>query len=190
MMKKIFSALLTCAIALSSVPATAQTAEPSKKIVKTPTAKPAVKKAPIAAKEDLTGDDEDSREPDVANSTVSDFQCELGHKLTIYRNAGDDKYMALRWGKRLHRMTRVGTTTGAIRFENRKTGLVWIGIPAKGILLDAKIGQQLANECKDADQMKPKAAVVPAVAPVPVLPSAPVAPITPDAPKSPTASAS
>ena len=37
-------------------------------------------------------------------------------------------------------------------------GLVWIGIPAKGLLLDSKKGQQLANECKNAEQMKAAAA--------------------------------
>ena len=34
-------------------------------------------------------------------------------------------------------------------------GIVWIGIPAKGILLDSRKGQQLANECKSAEQLKP-----------------------------------
>jgi hypothetical protein len=34
-------------------------------------------------------------------------------------------------------------------------GLIWIGIPAKGMLLDSKQNRQLANECKDAEQAKP-----------------------------------
>jgi len=76
------------------------------------------------------------------------FHCELGNKLTIYRTAGDDQHIALRWKQRLLQMIRVDTSTGANRFENRKVGLVWIGIPAKGMLLDSKKGQQLANECK------------------------------------------
>ena len=80
---------------------------------------------------------------------------ELGNKLTLYRNAEDNDHLALRWKQRVHRMTRVSTTTGANRFENDRFGLVWIGIPAKGMLLDSKHGQQLANECKDAEQMAP-----------------------------------
>ena len=72
--------------------------------------------------------------------------------MTIYQNAGDEQHIALQWKKRLHRLTRVDTTTGANRFENRKFGLLWIGIPAKGILLDSKKGQQLANECKNPEQ--------------------------------------
>jgi len=101
------------------------------------------------------GTDEEDREPDTAGSTGLDYNCALGDKVTIFSNAEDDKHIALRWNKRLMRLTRVETSTGAHRFENRRQGMVWIGIPAKGILLDSKKGQQLANECKSAEQMKP-----------------------------------
>ncbi|WP_194715785.1 hypothetical protein [Noviherbaspirillum soli] len=101
------------------------------------------------------GTDEEDREPDTAGSTGLDYNCALGDKVTIFSNAEDDKHIALRWNKRLMRLTRVETTTGAHRFENRRQGMVWIGIPAKGILLDSRKGQQLANECKSAEQLKP-----------------------------------
>ena len=101
------------------------------------------------------GTDEEDREPDTAGSSGLDYNCALGDKVTIFSNAEDDKHIALRWNKRLMRLTRVETTTGAHRFENRRQGMVWIGIPAKGILLDSKKGQQLANECKSAEQLKP-----------------------------------
>jgi hypothetical protein len=94
-------------------------------------------------------------EPDIAGAAATDYACELNNKLTIYTKDQDDAHIALRWKNRLHSLDRIGTTTGAQRFENDKTGLIWIGIPSKGILLDAKQGRQLANECKNADQVKP-----------------------------------
>lgn len=94
-------------------------------------------------------------EPDVADSVTVDYNCELGNKVTIYTNLNDSSHMALRWKKRLHQMTRVGTSTGASRFENANSGLVWIGIPAKSMLLDSKLSRQLANECRNADQNQP-----------------------------------
>jgi membrane-bound inhibitor of C-type lysozyme len=97
----------------------------------------------------------DEPEPDITDTKVTDYACELGNKITIYTNEKDDSHIALRWKKRLHRLARVGTTTGALRFENTNYGLVWIGIPSKGILLDSKLNRQLANECKNADQAKP-----------------------------------
>ncbi len=151
-MKHILSILLATALTTGMQHAQAQAAEPAqpKKIKKTQNKKKA------AAPETSTTPDEDDLAPDITGSFGTDFQCELGNKLTIYRNANDDKHVALRWKKRLHRLTRVDTSTGAERFENRKFGLIWIGIPAKGMLLDSKKGQQLANECRNTEQMAPK----------------------------------
>jgi hypothetical protein len=113
----------------------------------------AVKKAPkkVAAKPA-----EDDNQPDVAGHSRTDYNCELGNKVSIYESTSDDKHISLRWNKKTHELTRVGTTTGALRFENKDAGLVWINIPAKGMLLDSKKGQQLANDCKSPAHMKAK----------------------------------
>jgi hypothetical protein len=113
---------------------------PAPEVKKTTKAKPKAK-AKKAADAGVAAE----AEPDVAN-------CELGNKVTVYHNAGDSDTIAVRWKKKLHRLTRVGTTTGANRFENKNFGLIWIGIPAKGMLLDSRQGRQLANECKSPEQ--------------------------------------
>lgn len=118
--------------------------------------KASAKKASPSKKDAHAASDE--KEPDVTGLQPTAFDCELGNKLTIYRHADDDQQIALHWNKRLHQMTRIETTTGAHRFENVKNGLVWIGIPAKGMLLDSKKGRQLANECRSPEQMAPKVA--------------------------------
>jgi hypothetical protein len=104
---------------------------------------------------------DDEPEPDITDTLVTDYSCELNNKITIYTNDKDTGHIALRWKNRLHRLERVGTTTGALRFENPKFGLIWIGIPSKGILLDSKLNRQLANECKNAEQVKPLVAAAP-----------------------------
>src|ERR1700737_5250583 len=95
-------------------------------------------------------------EPEMKGFSKTDFHCELGTNLTIYEKANNNKSISLKWNKKVHELTRVETSTGANRFENRQDGLVWIGIPAKGMLLDSKKGQPLANECKRADQIDRK----------------------------------
>ncbi|MFC5548344.1 hypothetical protein [Massilia aerilata] len=105
---------------------------------------------------------DDEPEPDITDTVVADYACELNNKVTIYTNEKDSGHIALRWKNRLHRLERVGTTTGALRFENTKFGLIWIGIPSKGILLDSKLNRQLANECKNAEQAKSLVATAPA----------------------------
>ena len=136
--------ILACSLTLGVLClSTSAQAEEVKKVVKH---KAPAKAAPVQPAEP----EED--EPETSGSIVTEFNCELGNKVTIFANAEDDAHIALRWKKRLHRLTRVGTTTGALRFENRRYGLIWIGIPAKGMLLDSKQNRQLANECKNAEQ--------------------------------------
>ena len=118
------------------------------------------KKAAAATTEDNWAP-ADEAEPEITDTKVTEYSCELNNKVTIYSNENDDSHIALRWKKRLHRMERVGTTTGAMRFENTNFRLIWIGIPSKGILLDSKLNRQLANECKNAEQSKPIVAAAP-----------------------------
>ena len=147
----------------ASTPAPAASASASASSASTSTApKKATKKKSTKKAAAPAVVDEDVAEPNVTSSTAVDYKCEMGNKITVYTNAGDDQHIALKWGKRVHRLTRVTTETGANRFENHHYGLVWLDIPTKGILLDSKTGHQLANDCKDAEQMAPKASDAPA----------------------------
>ena len=159
MTTKITQYFTACAFALAacslSVTATAAETHPkAEKVVKAKKAKSTKHKKAEAVEEEhpIASTEPD---PDITDTVTVDYACELGNKVTLYTNVGDADHMALRWKKRLHRMTRVGTSTGASRFENTNYGLVWIGIPAKSMLLDSKANRQLANECKNADQAKP-----------------------------------
>jgi hypothetical protein len=44
------------------------------------------------------------------------------------------------------------TTTGAVRLEDKKNGLVWIQIANKSMLMNAKIGQRLVDNCVHPSQ--------------------------------------
>lgn len=146
----ILASLLTgCALLVTQAQAQTSTAtKPAKS-----SSKPAAKAAPAAKTEAANdGDDDEGKTPDVTGSEVTEYNCDHGQKITLYRNQGDDKHIAMRWQKQIMRMRRVETSSGADRFENRRYGMLWIGIPAKSMLLDTKKGQQLANECRDAQQ--------------------------------------
>ncbi|MYM36274.1 hypothetical protein GTP38_18235 [Duganella sp. FT94W] len=151
---------MACSLALASL--TLAAGAHADDAVKKPVKKEAVKKTTKAKKAakpvEPKAPNEEEDEPVITDTAATEFDCELGNKITIYQNAGDDSHIALRWKKRLHRLTRVGTTTGANRFENKLYGLIWIGIPAKSMLLDSKQNRQLANECRDAEQLKPTTA--------------------------------
>ena len=155
-------AFALAALGLCAAPASAAPEKNHPKaedVLKAKKAKPAKGKKAAAAAAPVIAEPIEEAEPDITDTTVTEYACELNNKVTIYTNDKDEANIALRWKKRLHRLTRVGTTTGALRFENLNYGLVWIGIPSKGILLDSKLNRQLANECKNAEQAKPLVAV-------------------------------
>ncbi len=85
---------------------------------------------------------------DISASTARHYHCELNDSMILYTNHQDEARATLRWKDKLYHLSRIETSTGADRFENKQAGLVWIGIPTKAMLLDSIHGQQLANECK------------------------------------------
>ena len=153
MLKFLSTSFLIFGLAFALPHASAETAPTKQKTTKKKVAKKVVKKKSVArAESDAVEHDGDV--PDTAGLNGVSYSCELGNKLTIFQKTSDDKQIALRWRDRMHRLLRVNTTTGADRYENTKSGLVWVGIPSKGILLNGKNGKQLANECKDPVQLK------------------------------------
>ena len=160
-------AFALAALGLCNAPASAAPeknhpkAEDVLKAKKTAASKSKPKKAAAAAAVEDDWAPADEAEPDITDTVVTEYTCELNNKVTIYSNEKDDAHIALRWKKRLHRLDRVGTTTGAMRFENTNFRLIWIGIPSKGILLDSRLNRQLANECKSAEQSKPLVSAAP-----------------------------
>lgn len=79
---------------------------------------------------------------------TGNFNCELGNKVELRMDGRVTDGVTLVWKGDSYMMNPVSTTTGAVRLENKGEGLVWIQIPSKSMLLNSKIGQQLANDCK------------------------------------------
>jgi cell division septation protein DedD len=127
---------------------TSTAATPKKAVAKKTTSK----KAKVSKAEEAPTPEDEAKESEVTASTSYVYKCELGNSLTVYTNADDSEHIAMRWKTHIWRMIRIPTTTGADRFENHRIGLVWIGIPSKGMLLDSRKGLQLANECKTHEQ--------------------------------------
>lgn len=76
------------------------------------------------------------------------YRCELNRRVTLRRVAADGRSVVLNWLGKDHTLDAVQARTGALRFENPASGLMWLVIVGKSMLLDTHRGQQLANECK------------------------------------------
>lgn len=55
------------------------------------------------------------------------------------------------------------TSTGAVRLEDRRAGMVWLQIPAKSMLLNAKAGRREVDGCLHAEQRAESAAPAPSI---------------------------
>lgn len=89
-----------------------------------------------------------------AGAMALDMTCESGKRMAIFGDQNNDNVIELHWGGGAYQMQRVPTSTGAHRFEHSGSGLVWISIPAKSMLLDRKRGAPVANECRTGSMQR------------------------------------
>ena len=75
------------------------------------------------------------------------YRCELSRKVVVREVSPDQSLAVLNWRKRGYTMRAVHAPSGALRFEH-ESGLTWITVVGKSMLLDTKRGKQLANECR------------------------------------------
>jgi membrane-bound inhibitor of C-type lysozyme len=75
------------------------------------------------------------------------YRCELGVRVTVKKIAPDRSSMVLNWKNKDYTLASVSSQSGALRFEDKANGLVWMAIVGKSQLLNSKLGQRLANDC-------------------------------------------
>lgn len=78
------------------------------------------------------------------------YNCEMGLSLSIHRETADGDRIHIGWNGGEYQLNRDPSFSGLPRFEDVVSGLVWIDLPWKGVLLDGKTQKPLANECKIA----------------------------------------
>ena len=76
------------------------------------------------------------------------FHCELNQNVLVEKVSADHKTAVLKWGKKNYTMKVVDTSTGALRYEDKASGMVWLMVANKSMLVNAKQGQRLADECR------------------------------------------
>lgn len=110
--------------------------------------------------------------------------CEFNQKVTVQPMEGRDGHFHVLHNKLRYTMVPQETTTGAVRLEDKRAGVVWLQIPSKSMLMNMKIGQRMVDGCTQSEQRAAVKAVGEAIGIV--TPPAPVA--APAAPAAPAAS--
>lgn len=83
---------------------------------------------------------------------VGKLPCELGAFVTLTADDKSPGYFDVLVKTQKYRMFPVVTSTGAIRLEDQQAGAVWLQLSNKSMLMNQKLGQRLADECKSPDQ--------------------------------------
>lgn len=80
------------------------------------------------------------------------MSCEFGQTVQVMPVASRPGQYSLVFKKKTYNLERQETTTGAVRLEDRKAGVVWLQISVKSMLLNAKVGQRMVDNCLHDEQ--------------------------------------
>jgi hypothetical protein len=83
---------------------------------------------------------------------VGSAECEFGERIAISAVEGSPGHFRLQHRKATYNLVPEETTTGAVRLEDKRAGIVWLQIPAKSMMMNAKVGQRVADNCMMAEQ--------------------------------------
>jgi hypothetical protein len=84
---------------------------------------------------------------------VGEARCEHGKTVDVKPHPRLAGRFLLTHGRDEHTLTPQPTSTGVIRLENTRAGIVWLQVPIKSMLMDAKRGQRMADSCLHAEQV-------------------------------------
>jgi len=83
--------------------------------------------------------------------------CEFSQKISLTPLEGKPGHFTLGYKKASYTLVPQETTTGAVRLEDRQAGIVWLQIPAKSMLMNARLGQRMVDNCTHPAQREPVA---------------------------------
>ena len=78
--------------------------------------------------------------------------CEFDQRVSVLPLDSQPGWFTVAHKNMRYRMLPQETQTGAVRLEDKASGMVWLQIPSKSMLMNARLGQRLVDSCLHADQ--------------------------------------
>lgn len=86
-------------------------------------------------------------------------ECELNRSVEVQPLAEKAGYFQVRFNNVSYVMVPEETTTGAVKLIEKRTGVIWLQIPTKSMLLNSREGHRLVDACTLAEQRAALSAV-------------------------------
>lgn len=153
------SAVLAAASLGPCLPASAATPASAASSARADGAAPAARHAPARAATKGRPQAAEPTEPlnqaqlDVSMRVLTgDADCEFNQKVVVEPLQGRPGHFRVSFKKVTYTMTPKETSTGAVRLEDPRAGIVWLQIPTKSMLMNTRLGQRMVDGCMHAEQ--------------------------------------
>jgi len=78
--------------------------------------------------------------------------CEFNQSVDVSPINGKPGFFKVGFKGANYTMVPEETSTGAVRLEDKKAGVMWLQIPSKSMLMNSKIGQRMVDSCMHSEQ--------------------------------------
>jgi hypothetical protein len=79
-------------------------------------------------------------------------ECEFNQHVNIDAITAHPGHFKVSFKNAHYTMTPEETSTGAVRLQDKKSGMVWLQIPSKSMLMNQKAGQRMVDGCTQSEQ--------------------------------------
>ncbi|HEU5294400.1 MAG TPA: hypothetical protein VFU71_06400 [Burkholderiaceae bacterium] len=83
---------------------------------------------------------------------VGQSRCEFDQSVNVAAVPGQKGWFNVEYKGKSYLMAPEHTTTGAVRLEDKKNGMMWLQIANKSMLMNSKIGQRMVDNCVHPSQ--------------------------------------
>ena len=78
--------------------------------------------------------------------------CEFSQSVSVHPMADRPGHFKVGYKDANYTMVPEETTTGAVRLQDKRAGVMWLQIANKSMLMNSKIGQRMVDSCVHAEQ--------------------------------------
>lgn len=140
-MKRLSFCAIAAALAMSiAAPLGAVAADKSKKVAAKPAAEQQV--AALSADQISTAQ----------RVLVGQSRCEFDQSVNVAAVPNHQGWFNVEFKGKSYLMAPEATSTGAVRLEDKKNGMMWLQIANKSMLMNSKIGQRMVDNCVHPSQ--------------------------------------